>query len=314
MVRISTYNSRDLSFIHLPALVTALKNDPDLSSIEPALLPQIFQTLFVATGCDYISFFSGIGNSTFLLYFYQHSQFITGRHEIAPGTLANVGSDLESGFMGFLRLVGVVYMKKHGSGFSGISPEAYYNQFLKPGQTALQHHNIWLDSIRQCIWDRIQFENDMIPNTDTLCRHWKRTCWVLDLWKQADTNTIITKPITDYGWKVLDGNLSVEWDRESNMDAVKERVAGLLKGCGCRTGCQTRQCGCRSKEKACGEGCTCRNCTNTELQTITSNIVVDSLEEESTSIPDDMNELMEWVFGDTANEEEGDSEEDTEHL
>jgi hypothetical protein len=43
---------------------------------------------------------------------------------------------------------------------------------------------------------------------------------------------------------------------------------------------------------------------------------VDSLEEESTSIPDDMNELMEWVFGeheaDTANEEE--SEEDTEHL
>lgn len=43
---------------------------------------------------------------------------------------------------------------------------------------------------------------------------------------------------------------------------------------------------------------------------------MDSLEEESTSIPDDMNELMEWVFGeheaDTANEEE--SEEDTEHL
>jgi hypothetical protein len=36
---------------------------------------------------------------------------------------------------------------------------------------------------------------------------------------------------------------------------------------------------------------------------------VDSLEEESTSIPDDMNELMEWFFGDTANEEEGDSEE-----
>ena len=46
---------------------------------------------------------------------YQHSQFITGRHEIAPGTLANVGSDLENGCMGFLRLVGVVYMKKHGA-------------------------------------------------------------------------------------------------------------------------------------------------------------------------------------------------------
>ena len=105
------------------------------------------------------------------------------------------------------------------------------------------------------------------------------------------------------------------------MDAVKERVADLLKGCGCRTGCQTRQCGCGSKEKACGEGCTHRNCTNIELQTTTistSDTVIDSLEEESTLIPDDMNELMEWVFGeheaDTANKEEGGSEEDTEHL
>ena len=207
VVRTSTYNSRELSFLHLPALVDALTNDPDLSSIEPALLPQIFQTLFVATGCDYTSFFSGIGKSTFLRYFSQHSQFITGGQEIAPGTLANMEADFESGFMAFLRLVGVVYMKRHGSGFSGMSPEAYYNQFLKHGQTALQHHNTWLDSIRQCIWDRIQFENDMIPNTDALYRHWKRTCWVLNLWKQANTNTVITKPITDYGWKVIDGTL-----------------------------------------------------------------------------------------------------------
>ena len=41
------------------------------------------------------------------------------------------------------------------------------------GQTALQHHNTWLDSIRQCIWDRIQFENGNFPNTDALYRHWK---------------------------------------------------------------------------------------------------------------------------------------------
>ena len=151
---INTFNSRELCLLHLPALVTALTNDPDLSSIPPTILPQIIQTLFVTTGCDYTSFFSGIGKSTFLHYFFQHSQFITGGQEIAPGTLANVGADLEIGFMAFVRLVGVVYMKKHGSGFNGISPEAYYNQFLKPGQTALQHHNTWLDNIWQCIWDR----------------------------------------------------------------------------------------------------------------------------------------------------------------
>ena len=133
MVQLNMYNSRDLCFLHLPALITAIQNDPDLSSIESNLLPQIFQTLFVVTGCDYILFFSGIDKATFLRYFFQHSQFITGGQEIAPGTLANIASDHNSGFMAFLRLIGAVYMKKHGSGFGGKSPEAYYNQFLAPG-------------------------------------------------------------------------------------------------------------------------------------------------------------------------------------
>lgn len=106
MIQISAYNSRELCFLHLPALVTALRNDPGLSSIEPALLPQIFQTLFVVTGYDYTSFFSGLGKATFLRYLFQHSQFITSGQGIISGTLANVGSsDLESGFLSFLRLV-----------------------------------------------------------------------------------------------------------------------------------------------------------------------------------------------------------------
>lgn len=100
-------------------------------------------------------------------------------------------------------------MKKHGSGFGGKSPEAYYNHFFSPGQSALHHHKLWLDNIWQCIWDHIEFENDMIPNTDALYRHWKRACWVLDFWKQADTNIITPKPLSNYGWKVINGTLSV---------------------------------------------------------------------------------------------------------
>ena len=45
------------------------------------------------------------------------------------------------------------------------------------------------------------------------------------------------------------------------MDAIRKQVATLLKGCGCKTGCQTRQCGCKAKGQACGEGCNCMNCT-----------------------------------------------------
>ena len=114
IIRISAYNSKDLCFLKLTAFIEALKNDPDLSALQPNLLPQILQTLFVATGCDYISFFSGIGKATFLRYFFQHSEFITSGQENITGTLADVGTSAENeneqGFMSFLRLVGVVYM------------------------------------------------------------------------------------------------------------------------------------------------------------------------------------------------------------
>ena len=71
---------------------------------SPSILPQVFQTLFVATGCDYISFSSGIGKATFLHYFLQHAEFITSGRDNAPGTLADVGlenNNFEAGFWHF---------------------------------------------------------------------------------------------------------------------------------------------------------------------------------------------------------------------
>ena len=130
-------------------------------------------------------------------------------------------------------------------------------------------------------------------------------CWVLDLWSQADRNKIIPKPLSNYGWKVQHNTLAVDWDSDVNMDAVKERVEGLLKGCGCKTGCQTRQCRCKGKGNGCGEGCNCTNCTNTHLPTPT---VTGSMEEISVeeiiedAPPEDLDEIMEWVFGDNQKE------------
>ena len=69
------------------------------------------QTIFVATGCDYISFFSGIGKATFLRYFYQHAEFISSGKYNLPGTLADVDIEANSRFLAFLRLVGTVYSK-----------------------------------------------------------------------------------------------------------------------------------------------------------------------------------------------------------
>ena len=46
--------------------------------------------------------------------------------------LADAGADRLVGFLSFVRLVGVVYMNKHGSGFSGTPPEAVLQPVCAP--------------------------------------------------------------------------------------------------------------------------------------------------------------------------------------
>ena len=130
LVQVSPINSKEMKFVNLLALDAALGNDPDLSGLEAVNLAQILQTLFVCTGCDYISFFYGIGKATFLRYFFQNASFITGSN--AEGSLANVQLDNENfnkGFLAFIRLVGTVYYKKHASAFDFPSPATHFLQF-----------------------------------------------------------------------------------------------------------------------------------------------------------------------------------------
>ena len=85
------------------------------------------------------------------------------------------------GYLAFLRLVGTVYFKKHCTGFDTSSPSAYFQTFQDASLTVLQQHSAWLDSIRQNIWYRVKFENEMIPSDEALLLHWKRTCWIIDM-------------------------------------------------------------------------------------------------------------------------------------
>ena len=124
-----------------------------------------------------------------------------------------------------------------------------------------QHRN-WLEDIRLNIWDRITFEGEMVPSTEALWRHWKRSCWVIEMWSQADRNTMQVADITSCGWNVIDGILSIEWDSDDNQAAISERILLLTKGCKCRTGCTTGRCGCQKKGQSCSEGCMCQHCSN----------------------------------------------------
>ncbi len=72
----------------------------------------VLQTLFICSGCDYITFFAGVGMATMMRRLFENARFITGTSSI-PGTLASTDpSSMEKGFLSFIRLIGTVYFKK----------------------------------------------------------------------------------------------------------------------------------------------------------------------------------------------------------
>ena len=149
LLEINTVGSQQKRILSLSNLKQDLMNDPDLCSLPGELLPQIFQTLYIVTGCDYTSFFSGIGKSTFMKYFFQFAEFITSGTAV-PGTLADCSlqSDaFKTGFLAFLRLIGTVYYKKYSLAFTAPTPHSHFTSFAKTGISMKAQHVNWLEDI-----------------------------------------------------------------------------------------------------------------------------------------------------------------------
>ena len=105
----------------------------------------------------------------------------------------------------------------------------------------------------------------MISSLEALTYHWLRSCWILHLWQQAQCNHTQLAPLHGHGWtRGKGGNRDIYWDTEENRYKVKSRVALLMKGCSCKSGCGTNRCGCWKSGEACGPGCQCINCKNTD--------------------------------------------------
>ena len=265
IAQVNPFSSRELRLLHLSNLIGALEKDPDLGKISTSELPQILQTLYVCTGCDYVSLFSRLGKATFLRYFFQYATFITGKSSLStPGTLGSrhFPANWKVDYLAFLRLVGTVYFKKYSSGFTTQSPATYYSSFDHLGLSPQDQHHKWLDSIRETIWYRTQYENEMMASNTSLQLHWLRSCWVLHLWGQANANNMILEPMSEYGWCINNDKLTMQWDTTANMAHISKRIQVLTKGCKCATGCSTNRCGCRRKGSTCSAGCECTNCCN----------------------------------------------------
>ena len=150
----------------------------------------------------------------------------------------------ESGFQAFIRLVGCLYYTEHRRAFGNVAtPIGLFHQ-LEAQDSVIQHEE-WLDTIRDEVWQRIYFENKLIPSLEALRRHYKRAMWVVNYWRQAATNVMDPLPPQCNGWKQTETGLEVEWDSEDNIKQIKHRVDFLLHGCKCKSSkCQTKLCKC----------------------------------------------------------------------
>ena len=55
---------------------------------------------------------------------------------------------------------------------------------------------------------------------------------------------------------------AIEWEAAEVMEKIKGTIQFLTKGCSCKKGCRTNNCGCRRRSSHCGPGCACQGCTN----------------------------------------------------
>ena len=68
--------------------------------------------------------------------------------------------------------------------------------------------------------------------------------------------------VNEFGWRVVEGCLEIDWDDPRNTEQVKESVRLLLWGCKCKKGYNNRRCSCFKSGIKCGPGCRCANCEN----------------------------------------------------
>ena len=140
--------------------------------------PKVLVSLYALSGTDFTSFFMGHGKVTFMKAFFEHANFICEDSNERPGSLAAMNA--HSGFYSFMRLIGAVYFRAHRPAFPEYSsPESLFNSISDPNMTVEDRHTHFIECIRTAIWDRIVFEDQLLPSVDALKRHYLRAKWVI---------------------------------------------------------------------------------------------------------------------------------------
>ena len=181
IVQLSKYTDKKARYFNMTNMI-ALSTDPDLFEVHPQERPQLLQSIYVATGCDYTSFFNGLGKVTLLATFYQHAAFIAGRNS-PPGTMGDISMDTDSDAkFSFLWLIGCAYYKQHYQLFTHRHLKLFS---ASNATTTYDYHTRWLAIIRTTVRQRADMETKSMPSTEALLLHWRRCIWVVAMWHCA---------------------------------------------------------------------------------------------------------------------------------
>ena len=261
IIQLNVLHSSEKKYLYLNHLHTAFLNDQDLAALPRNNISEGMQILFICTGCDFVSFFKSLGKATLLNNFYQYASFIGSLHKTQP-------ENKDDGFLAFIRLIGTSYFKKHLAAFNSLykydTPKHLFNS-LDPSLESNIKHEVWLKEIRAVVNNRITTEDEKVPSYTSLWRHWLRSCWVAQLWKNSiHSDVYSTLPFPEEsGWVCKpDGTFAIEWEAPEAQARIQSTIDFLLKGCSCKKGCKNNTCGCRKKTSFCGPGCLCQGCTN----------------------------------------------------
>ena len=264
-------------YVHLTKLLTLMSNSSDLCRLGSVELAEEIQALYVCSGCDYVSFVNHYSKKSFFDAYFDNISFISTDSSYSGMLSHTDANNWQLGFRAFCRLVGSVFIKKCASCFEykmnfkkRPSPREIYDKVCEDN-VGLNEEDIlteWLNQIRKFIMqtDQCGSEDFWLPSDDSLKLHFKRCCYVLQVWKQTDIGFIKYPNITDYGWAFVGEDLVFRWDSDSNFRKVEKYRKLWSSGCKCKSvtrPCNSRICRCRKSEKPCGPACTCADsCQN----------------------------------------------------